>query len=132
MSMIIDLNHHPFLEVRVSGSVNRVEADDIKHQLVAHAKAYGEFKVFVYLEEGFEQIDPHSDWSDDNQDEVIQDHVQQLAIVGDEKWRDSAMIFFLGGLLSFPIKFFNHAEQTLAWAWLGDPRHSEEVVAVPH
>jgi hypothetical protein len=38
--------------------------------------------------------------------------------VGSSKWSEDAMLFFLGGLLPFPIQYFKSGEDALARAWL--------------
>jgi hypothetical protein len=104
--------------IRGSGVVKRAEADEIKRQVVALIHRYGNINVLIMIEEGFSNLEAFVDWSDDHDDEFIQKHVNRMAIVGDLKWRDSALLFFLKGYLPFSIEYFKAGQEEFARAWL--------------
>ncbi len=122
MSITLDTSHDHFVLVKIGETIHRDEADAMKLNIVKHIAAHGDFCALVLIEDNFVGINEHSDWSDNDEDAVIQPHLQQLAIVGDAKWQDHALLFFLSGLLPAPIKFFPLAQIDLARAWLGDER----------
>jgi hypothetical protein len=127
MAITLDSSDAQYLVVGVSHMVQHLDAQEMKQKVLAHVSAHGTFKALVRLEDNFIGIDPHSDWSDTAADEELQTYVQQIAIVGDEKWQDHALLFFLSGLLPIPIKFFKNAHEDLARAWLGDARYYANV-----
>ncbi len=122
MSLSLDTANPHHLVIRVGETIHRDEADAMKLTMVKHIAQHGHFRALVLINDDFEGINEHSDWTDNDEDAVIQPHLQQLAIVGDAKWQDHALLFFLSGLLPAPIKFFPNAQIDLARAWLGDER----------
>jgi hypothetical protein len=123
MTIALDFTDPKIIVSRISETVHHDDANDKKQAVVAHIKNFGAVKVLVILEDSFTSIDPVSDWSDNSDDMVIQTHIQQFAIVGDEKWQDHVLLFFLSGVLPIPIKFFKHDQEDFARAWLGDERY---------
>ncbi|SMF95371.1 SpoIIAA-like [Methylomagnum ishizawai] len=121
--MPLTLEHKPpgFMLVRASGTVTRSEADATKRQVIAALPPLGKANVLVVLEPGFTHLDSLAAWDDDPDDERLQRRMNRLAIVGDLKWRDGALLFFLKGLLPFPIEFFKTGQEAFAEAWLLHP-----------
>lgn len=120
MSITLDTSHKHYVVVKIGDTIHRDEADAMKLNIVKHIAQHGHFRALVLIDDSFVGINEHSDWSDNDEDAVIQPHLKQLAIVGDAKWQDHALLFFLSGLLPAPIKFFPDAQLDLARAWLGD------------
>ena len=120
MSITLDTSHDDFVVVKIGETIHRDEADAMKLNMVKHIAVHGDFNALILINDNFEGINAHSDWSDNDEDAVIQPHLKQLAIVGEAKWQDHALLFFLSGLLPAPIKFFPHDQINLARAWLGD------------
>jgi hypothetical protein len=123
MTIALDFSDPKIVVARISDIVHHDDANDKKKAIVAHITKVGAIKVLVILEDSFTSIDPVSDWSDTSEDELIQSHIQHLAVVGDEKWQDNALLFFLSGVLPVPIKFFKRDQEDFARAWLGDERY---------
>jgi hypothetical protein len=122
MTLSLDTSNPHYVQIRVGETIHRDEADAMKLTMVKHIAQHGNFSALVHIDDSFEGINEHSDWSDNDEDTVIQPHLQQLAIVGDAKWQDHALLFFLSGILPAPIKFFPIEQADLARAWLGDER----------
>lgn len=118
--MTIQLNFEDsgLVYARVSGVVTRLAFDEAKKQVVAHIKAHGKIQVLVCIEEDFVNLEPFAAWHDNDDDEFIQQHVNQLAIVGSPTWSEDALLFFLSGLLPFSIQYFKATEEEFARAWL--------------
>jgi hypothetical protein len=102
-----------------SGVLLRTEFDELKKRLVAHITQQGKVNVLIIIGEDFASLESFAEWHDNQDDEFIQQHVKQLAIVGAPEWSEGARLFFLQGLLPFPIQYFTYAEEELARAWLG-------------
>jgi hypothetical protein len=98
--------------------VTRPEFDEAKKYTIAHIKEHGTLRVLIIITEDFVGLESFASWHDTQADEFIQQHISRLAIVGSSKWSEDAMLFFLGGLLPFPIQYFKSGEDALARAWL--------------
>ena len=51
-------------------------------------------------------------------DAVIQPNIIRKALVGDMRWRDKAMLFFITAVASFQIEYFRPEQEDFARAWL--------------
>jgi hypothetical protein len=123
MSIALDFTNPKIVVARVSETLHHDDANEQKKAVVEHIAKNGTFKILVILEDSFTSIDPDGDWFDNSDDEIIQENVEQIAVIGDEKWQDNAVLFFLSGALPIPIKFFKNDQQDFARAWLGDERY---------
>lgn len=107
------------LVARATGVVMRQEFDRLKQQLVSELQRHtGQIPALIVLEEGFAGLESLAEWDDTAADDIIQPRIKCLAIVGPEQWAEGARLFFLQGLLPFPIHYFKPAEEELAHAWL--------------
>jgi hypothetical protein len=104
--------------VHVSGVLQRPEVDDAKRQVFAHMMEHGSMHVLIKIDPGFGNLQAFAKWDDIEEDRFIQQHVIRVALVGDLRWRDSALLFLLGGLVPFQIEYFNADQEHFARAWL--------------
>lgn len=118
MAAIITFEDNGLLVAHGSGVLLRSEFDALKQQVINHIKSHGKISALVIIGEDFASLESLASWHDDQDDEFIQQHIRQLAIVGAPEWSEAARLFFLQGLLPFPIHYFNYAEEELARAWL--------------
>jgi|JI8StandDraft_1071087.scaffolds.fasta_scaffold33627_3 hypothetical protein len=125
MVVLID-SHTPadYVVIEASEIIYRHEADQVRQAVVTHVQQHGELRLLVCLDANLVGLDPDADWTYDTfEDEWLQRQVKQIAIVGDPKWQDHALMFFLSGIVPAPIKFFPTEQESLARAWLGDQRY---------
>jgi hypothetical protein len=106
--------------LRVDGILLRSEVDAVKRQVYEHILQHGRLHVLVFLESSFDNLQAFASWDDIPEDDVIQRHVIRLALVGDVRWRDRALLFFLNAVSPFPMQFFSPEQEVLALAWLHD------------
>lgn len=118
MTIIRSLEDHDLMVFVGSGVVTRPEFDEAKKYVMAQIKEHGNVRVLITIAEDFVGLESFASWHDTQADEFIQQHVRRLAIVGSSQWSEDAMLFFLGGLLPFPIQYFKSGEDALARAWL--------------
>lgn len=127
--MVVLIDSHTqtdYVVIQASELIGRPEADQVRQAVVAHAQQ-GELRVLICLHPELVGLDPAADWTYDTfEDEWLQRQVKQIAIVGDPKWQDHALMFFLSGIVPAPIKFFPTEQESLARAWLGDQRYLME------
>lgn len=121
MAVSFEYEHPGLAVIRASGVLERAEADAVKQRVIAVIHQQGRVNVLIVIEVGFSNLEEFADWNDDHDDEFIQKHVGRLAIVGDLKWRDIALLFFLKGFLPFPIEFFKTGQEDFAKTWLAHP-----------
>lgn len=60
-------------------------------------------------------------WDDIDVDHYIKQHIIRLAVVGDLRWRDSALLYLFNSMVPFQIEYFPAAHEELASAWLTHP-----------
>ena len=118
MSIALGLFEQNLAIAKVSGILMRNELDQAKKWVFDHIKQYGKIAALIVIEPEFQGLQELVEWQDIEHDEYIQQHTKALAIVGSEQWSEDAILFLLGGLLPFPIKYFQPKEQPLAEAWL--------------
>ena len=70
------------------------------------------------IDDGFADLEAFATWEDIEEDAFIQQQVIRLAIVGDLRWRDKAVLFFLNAVGRFQIDYFKPEHEPLARAWL--------------
>ena len=51
-------------------------------------------------------------------DKVIKQNIIRLAVVGDLRWRDSALLFLFNSMVPFQIEYFPVHQESFALAWL--------------
>ncbi|GAB6139461.1 hypothetical protein JCM14076_01900 [Methylosoma difficile] len=118
MALTIQFEENNLFVVRSSGVLDRPDADAIKKEVVSFMKRHGRAIGLIIIEDGFLNVSKFASWDDDEDDEYIQKHLDRLAIVGDLRWRDSALLFFLNGFVPFSIEFFKTDQEAFARAWL--------------
>jgi len=101
-----------------SGVLTREEVDQAKHVLHEHMVHHGQMRVLIVIASDFQNLQAFVQWDDIELDKDIQKNVSRMAIVGDLRWRDSALLFFMSAVSSFPMEFFSADHEVLARAWL--------------
>lgn len=107
-----------FITLRASGVLERAAVDAVKRQLHDHMREHGRAHVLVVLAEDFADLEALASWDDIPEDAFIQQQVIRLAVVGDLRWHDRAVLFFLNAVGRFQIHYFRPEHETLARAWL--------------
>jgi hypothetical protein len=120
MDIVFTAEPNNLAVIRASGILTRAKSDAIKRQVIDFIIKNGcsKIKILIIIEEDFSNLEAFANWEDDHDDEFIQQHILRMAIVGHLKWRDSALMFFLAGLLPFTIEFFKTEQEVFARSWL--------------
>jgi hypothetical protein len=74
--------------------------------------------AMLVLAENFRGWAQGGNWGDLSFQVEHDKHIEKLAIVGDKKWEDLALIFVAQGLRPFPVEYFQPTELSKARAWL--------------
>ncbi|MCL4791829.1 MAG: STAS/SEC14 domain-containing protein [Gammaproteobacteria bacterium] len=103
--------------LRVSGRLTQSELASLQQRSAGIIRQTGTVRVLVLVEhfEGWEQ---GGQWDDFSFQEANDPHIARMAIVGDEKWRDLALLFTSKDLRQFPLEYFAADQLAAARAWL--------------
>lgn len=105
------------LTARVSGKLTQAELVKLQKSAAETIRRQGKVRILV-IAENFQGWEKGGNWDDDSFQSEHDPHIEKMAIVGDSKWEDLALIFVAKGLRSFPIEFFPPADLARARAWL--------------
>jgi hypothetical protein len=104
----------------VGGVLSKEDLDRVQELLLKEMDRTGvrTVRLLVVLE-GFEGWDSRSsNWSDLTFYVKHGDRLERIAIVGDERWRDHALMFAAADLRRGPVEFFASDAMSDARAWL--------------
>jgi len=102
---------------RVDGEVGQSETVDFQDEVTPAIQAQGAMKLLFILD-NFEGWAIDEGWEDSNFMDENDPFMKRIAIVGDEKWRDEALMFTLAGLRPVNIQYFIPEQEEAARAWL--------------
>jgi len=106
-----------FLHVRVSGVMtlkDQAALQDAARVLIARGLRPRVLAVLA----GFAGWAKGQDWGDMSFLSEHGDDISRMAIVGEERWRDDALMFVAKGLRATGIEYFTPADLDRARAWL--------------
>jgi hypothetical protein len=105
------------LQVKVRGMLKKSDYDRIIQVAKETIAREGKVRALAIVE-GFEGWERHEDWGDVSFMMEQGQHIEKMAIVGDEKWRDDAFAFTAKGFRPTAIEFFPTSRLTEARIWL--------------
>ena len=116
MSMEIVGNSGGILTARISGKLTQPELAALQEFAVGVIRQQGQIRILVIAEDflGWDKSDEWSDISFMENDPYI----NKMAIVGEKKWEELALVFAAKGLRTFPIEYFQPADLDRARVWL--------------
>jgi SpoIIAA-like len=118
MSLNLVLEAPDLAVIRASETLLRAEVDAMKKRVAAHILANGKVHLLFIIDPGFSNLEAFASWDDIEADKIIQPNVIRVAIVGDLRWRDKALVFFITAVASFQIEYFPAEQEEFARAWL--------------
>jgi len=105
------------LQIKVRGILKKADYDQIIQIAKVTIAREGKVRALVMLE-GFQGWERHEDWGDISFMMEQGQHIEKMAIVGDEKWRDDALAFTAKGFRPTAIEFFTASRMNEARIWL--------------
>ena len=105
------------LQLTVRGILKKADYDRIIQIAKESIEREGKVRVLVFLE-AFEGWERHEDWGDVSFMTEQGQHIEKMAIVGDEKWQDDAFGFTAKGFRATAIEFFTPSRLSEARTWL--------------
>lgn len=105
------------LTLKVSGTLTQPELRSMQAASAAIFGAHGHWRILVLTDNflGWERGGTWDDFSFQAEHDV---HIERMAIVGERKWEDLALLFAVKGMRPFPIQYFLPAQLAEARAWL--------------
>jgi hypothetical protein len=116
MSAEIISNTGGVLTARISGRLTQPELAALQAAAVDRIREQGQVSMLVLVEH-FQGWRDSDDWSDVSFMEN-DPHIKKMAIVGEKKWADLALVFTASAIRKFPIEYFEPADLARAQAWL--------------
>jgi len=107
-------NHY---RIDVSGLVQKSELENVQGAIAQEIARIGKVRLLFVLDQ-FKGWEKSSDWGDMDFYETHGQDIERIAIVGEEKWRDDALMFALADLRKAPTRYFLPAEFEQARTWL--------------
>jgi hypothetical protein len=105
------------LTLKVSGKLTQAELKSVQKAAGEIIDKQGKCRLLV-LTENFAGWERGGAWSDQSFQAAHDASIERMAIVGDRKWEDLALLFTAKGLRAFPIEYFEPGQLAAARAWL--------------
>ena len=104
---------------RVAGTLTQTELSALQRATGDIINKQGTARLLILVEQ-FEGWERGATWSDFSFQIHHDAHIERMAIVGDNQWKDLALLFTADGLRRFPIAYFEPADIGRARAWLDE------------
>lgn len=105
------------LTVNLAGKLSESALADVQNAVAEIIQAHGKVRVLVSAE-AFTGWEPGGAWNDFSFQEKYDPYIEKMAIVGDTRWKDLALVFSNKGLRNMPIEYYPSSERSKAHAWL--------------
>jgi SpoIIAA-like len=103
--------------VKVTGRLTEPELAAVQRRTAEIIRKQGKVSILI-LAEAFEGWERGGEWNDFSMQEQNDPYIEKMAIVGDRRWEDLALMFTAKGLRPFPIEYFTPGELAKARIWL--------------
>jgi len=109
------------LSARITGGLTHPELVALPEAASQIIKQQDKVRLLL-VTENFGGWQRGGDWGDLTFQLEHDAHIQNMAIVGEKKWEDLALVFASKEFRSFPIEYFPPAELANARAWFAEAR----------
>jgi hypothetical protein len=117
--MPIELHHERdnVFRVDLRAKLRQREFQQCQDQVLHEVSRVGPVRLLFVLD-GFEGWDSQDNWRDLTFFARHADAIERIAIVGDERWRDLALMFAAADLRQAPVEYFGEQDVVKARSWL--------------
>ncbi|HMJ64243.1 MAG TPA: STAS/SEC14 domain-containing protein [Candidatus Binatia bacterium] len=105
------------LTIKFTGKLTQPELAAVQKSADEFVQQHGKVR-FLAVAENFQGWEKGGDWGDLSLQAEVDPHIEKMAIVGEKKWEELALVFTAQGFRGFPIEYFQPAELKEARAWL--------------
>lgn len=113
---IID-HHAGLVTVKITGKLIYTELTALQKSLSSIIDQEGSIRVLVITED-FQGWAKEGDWGDVSFQSESDAFIKKMALVGEKKWEDLALMFTGKGFRKFPVEYFESSELDIAKSWL--------------
>jgi hypothetical protein len=117
MSAQVEYASDGVVTLKVSGTLTESELLQAQQAMAKIIRSRGKVRILV-VTENFSGWEKGRDWADLSFQEEFDPCIEKMAIVGEQRWEELAMLFVASGLRTFPIEYFTSGELDQALAWL--------------
>ena len=103
--------------ITISGRLRSAELSECERLMVAEIERQGSVRLLTVLED-FQGWESGPGWNDLSFYARHGDHIDRIAIVGPERWRDEALMFASADLRRAPVQYFTDADWSAAETWI--------------
>ncbi len=100
--------------LKISGKLTQAELAAAQTAAAELIRQHGKIRVLV-LAEKFDGWARGGEWNDMSIQAEHDHDIEKMAIAGDAKWKDLALVFTAQGLRKFPVRYFESAELARGW-----------------
>ena len=117
--MPIELHHERdnIFRIELKAKLRQAEFQHCQAQILHEVSRLGPVRLLFVLD-GFEGWDSQDNWSDLSFFVRHGDSIARIAIVGNERWRDLALMFAAADLRKAPVEYFGETDLVTARSWL--------------
>ena len=105
------------LQIKIRGMLKKADYDRIIQIAKESIAREGKIRALAILD-GFAGWESSGDWGDVSFMMDQGQHIEKMAIVGDEKWKDDALAFTAKGFRPTAVEFFPSSRLNEARTWL--------------
>jgi len=105
------------LTIKLGGKLSHADLVKVQKTGADLIQAQGTIRILVLME-GFQGWEREGDWGDLSFMYDYDPFMKRMAMVGDEQWRDLALIFAGKGFRQCLVEYFRTEERAKAEAWL--------------
>lgn len=113
---IVDFRHQ-ILTIELRGELTQHGLAALQAAAAETIRDHGPIRILI-LAEGFGGWEPGGAWDDFSFQNEFDAQVERMAIVGDRRWEESALMFSAEGLRQFPIRYFATEDIDQARTWI--------------
>jgi hypothetical protein len=117
MSAEIVSNDEGILTIRITGRLAQPELAASQKAAAEILRQQGRSRLLVVADR-FQGWEKGGDWGDLSGQAELDPYVEKMAIVGEQKWQDLALVFAGKGIRHVPVEYFLPADMEKARAWL--------------
>ena len=112
------VNHQEgILTVKISGRLSQTDLLAAQKTVADELREQGGSRV-LFVAENFQGWEKGGDWGDLSGQSELDSYARRIAIVGEQRWKDLALLFAGKGIRRVAIEYFLPPELDKARAWL--------------
>ena len=114
MSASIESNTEGILTIKITGKLSQPELVGVRKAAAELIHKQDRTRLLIVAQK-FQGWEKGGDWGDLSGQAALDPKVEKMAIVGEKKWEDFALIFAGQGVRRFPIQYFDDPDAARAW-----------------